>query len=175
KVWFGRNRFGETVDLEDMTYGEVVRRMVDLLYVRHESRWIDASYKKFTGDFIHRVEERFTSKPGQASLLQDFGELESPYETVKRILAGYPEADTQIINAQDVQHFLMLCRRRGQKPPTFDLAQAQAERNFWKARAVTQGASEEEWDVVPEGVRDDLVADFRIDPDDLLLPPEDDF
>ncbi|KAL9947011.1 hypothetical protein D7B24_008910 [Verticillium nonalfalfae] len=119
KVWFGRNRFGETVDLEDMTYGEVVRRMVDLLYVRHESRWIDASYKKFTGDFIHRVEERFTSKPGQASLLQDFGELESPYETVKRILAGYPEADTQIINAQDVQHFLMLCQRRGQKPPTF--------------------------------------------------------
>ncbi|CRK20752.1 hypothetical protein BN1708_017817, partial [Verticillium longisporum] len=77
------------------------------------------SYKKFTGDFIHRVEERFTSKPGQASLLQDFGELESPYETVKRILAGYPEADTQIINAQDVQHFLMLCQRRGQKPPTF--------------------------------------------------------
>ncbi|KAG7116737.1 hypothetical protein HYQ44_006364 [Verticillium longisporum] len=58
---------------------------------------------------------------------------------------------------------------------TEDLAQAQAERNFWKARAVTQGASEEEWDVVPEGVRDDLVADFRIDPDDLLLPPEDDF
>ncbi|EGY13952.1 uncharacterized protein VDAG_00634 [Verticillium dahliae VdLs.17] len=58
---------------------------------------------------------------------------------------------------------------------TEDLAQAQAERNFWKARAVTRGASEEEWDVVPEGVRDDLVADFRIDPDDLLLPPEDDF
>ncbi|KAG7107727.1 hypothetical protein HYQ45_014826 [Verticillium longisporum] len=58
---------------------------------------------------------------------------------------------------------------------TEDLAQAQAERNFWKARAVTQGASEEEWDAVPEGVRDDLVADFRIDPDDLLLPPEDDF
>ncbi|EEY14913.1 predicted protein [Verticillium alfalfae VaMs.102] len=58
---------------------------------------------------------------------------------------------------------------------TEDLAQAQAERNFWKARAVNQGASEEEWDAVPEGLRDDLVADFRIDPDDLLLPPEDDF
>ncbi|KAL9942398.1 hypothetical protein D7B24_003413 [Verticillium nonalfalfae] len=59
---------------------------------------------------------------------------------------------------------------------TEDLAQAQAERNFWKVRAVTQGASEEEWDAVPESLRDDLVADFRIDPDDLLLPPpEDDF
>jgi fatty acid synthase subunit beta len=52
KVWFGRNKEGETVDLEDMTYGEVVRRMVDLMYVKHESRWIDKSYEKLTGDFI---------------------------------------------------------------------------------------------------------------------------
>lgn len=119
KVWFGRNRAGQSVDLEDMTYGEVVRRMADLLYVKHESRWIDPSFKKLTGDFLHRVEERFTSTAGKASLLQDFSELESPFDTVDRILAGYPEAETQIINAQDVQHFLMLCKRRGQKPVTF--------------------------------------------------------
>ena len=61
KVWFGRNKAGETVDLEDMTYGEVVRRLVDLLYVKHEARWIDKSYTKLTGDFIYRVEERFTT------------------------------------------------------------------------------------------------------------------
>ncbi|KAL2754260.1 hypothetical protein ACRALDRAFT_1063159 [Sodiomyces alcalophilus JCM 7366] len=119
KVWFGRNKAGEAVDLEDMTYGEVVRRMVDLLYVKHESRWIDPSFKKLTGDFIHRVEERFTSARNHASLLQDFGELDNPFEAVDRILASYPEAETQIINAQDVQHFLMLCQRRGQKPVTF--------------------------------------------------------
>ncbi|KAM0328181.1 hypothetical protein ACHAQA_005588 [Verticillium albo-atrum] len=58
---------------------------------------------------------------------------------------------------------------------TEDLAQAQAERNFWQARAVAQGADADEWKDAPEGVKDDLVADFRIDPDDLLLPPEDDF
>ncbi|TVY42212.1 Fatty acid synthase subunit beta [Lachnellula occidentalis] len=119
KVWFGRNRAGETVDLEDMTYAEVVRRMVDLMFVKHEARWIDASYEKLTGDFIRRVEERFTKGQGKPSLLQSYSELDNPYPTVKKILAAYPEAETQLINAQDVQHFLLLCQRRGQKPTTF--------------------------------------------------------
>lgn len=119
KVWFGRNKAGETVDLEDMTYNEVVRRLVDLLYVKHESRWIDPSYKKLTGDFIRRVEERFTTGAGKPSLLQNYSDLEEPFSAIDRILAAYPEADAQLINAQDAQHFLLLCQRRGQKPTTF--------------------------------------------------------
>ncbi|KAF4627357.1 hypothetical protein G7Y89_g10799 [Cudoniella acicularis] len=119
KVWFGRNKAGETVDLEDMTYAEVVRRMVDLMYVKHEARWIDKSYEKLTGDFIRRVEERFTTSSGKPSLLQSYSELDNPYPTVIRILAAYPDSETQLINAQDVQHFLLLCQRRGQKPTTF--------------------------------------------------------
>lgn len=119
KVWFGCNKKGESVDLEDMTYAEVVRRLVDLLYVKHQSRWIDGSFAKLTGDFIHRVEERFTHASGNASLLQNYSDLDEPFETVNKILAAYPEAETQIINAQDVQHFLLLCMRPGQKPVTF--------------------------------------------------------
>ncbi|KAJ5537907.1 Fatty acid synthase subunit beta [Penicillium frequentans] len=119
KVWFGRNAAGETVDLEDMTYAEVAHRMVDLMYVKHESRWIDDSLKRLTGDFLRRVEERFTTADGQASLLQNYSELNTPYPAVDNILAAYPEAATQLINAQDVQHFLLLCQRRGQKPVPF--------------------------------------------------------
>lgn len=119
KVWFGRNAAGETVDLEDMTYAEVVRRMVDLMYVKHESRWIDVSLQRLTGDFLRRVEERFTTADGQASLLQNYSELDAPYPAVDNILAAYPEAAFQLINAQDVQHFLLLCQRRGQKPVPF--------------------------------------------------------
>jgi fatty acid synthase subunit beta len=119
KVWFGKNKEGKTVDLEDMTYGEVVRRMVELLYVKDEARWIDPSFAKLTGDFIHRVEERFTTSPGQPSHLQSYADLNEPYSAVERILSHYPEAETQLINAQDVQHFLLLCQRRGQKPVTF--------------------------------------------------------
>ncbi|KAJ5819648.1 hypothetical protein N7474_005239 [Penicillium riverlandense] len=119
KVWFGRNAAGEAVDLEDMTYTEVIHRMVDLMYVKHESRWIDDSLKRLTGDFLRRVEERFTTTEGQASLLQNYSELDTPYPAVDKILAVYPEAASQLINAQDVQHFLLLCQRRGQKPVPF--------------------------------------------------------
>lgn len=118
KVWFGQNKHGESVDLEDMTYAEVVQRMVDLMYVKHQDRWIDQSLKRLTGDFIRRVEERF-SKSNVESLIQTYEELNAPYETVEKVFKAYPEATEQLINAQDVQHFLMLCQRRGQKPVPF--------------------------------------------------------
>lgn len=119
KVWFGRNATGESVDLEDMTYGEVIRRMVDLMYVKHQSRWIDQSLRNLTVDFMRRVEERFTTDAGRASMIQSYAELEEPYPMVEKFLAAYPTAQTQLINAQDVQHFLLLCQRRGQKPVPF--------------------------------------------------------
>ena len=119
KVWFGRNFSGQVVDLEDMTYGEVLKRMVDLMYVKHESRWIDQSLERLTGDFIRRLEERFTAAPGKSSLVQSYSELDEPYKVVDSVLDAYPEANDQLINAQDVQHFLLLCQRRGQKPVPF--------------------------------------------------------
>ncbi|KAK3078536.1 hypothetical protein LTS18_007263, partial [Coniosporium uncinatum] len=119
KVWFGRNSAGESVDLEDMTYGEVVHRMVDLMFVKHEKRWIDKSLEKLTGDFIRRVEERFAAGVDRPSLIQSYSELDNPFPVVERVLQEYPEAEKQLINAQDVQHFLMLCQRRGQKPVPF--------------------------------------------------------
>ncbi|KAI9783022.1 MAG: beta subunit of fatty acid synthetase [Peltula sp. TS41687] len=119
KVWFGRSTAGETVDLEDMTYGEVVRRMVDLMFVKHESRWIDRSLEKLTGDFIRRVEERFTQDAGKASLVQNYNDLDDPYPMIEKVLSAYPQSTKQLISAQDVQYFLLLCQRRGQKPVPF--------------------------------------------------------
>ncbi|MCJ1264210.1 beta subunit of fatty acid synthetase [Lobaria immixta] len=119
KVWFGRNAAGEVVDLEDMTYGEIVRRMVDLMFVKHESRWIDQSLERLTGDFIRRLEERFIPTTGKPSLVQNYSELDEPYAVVDKLLKTYPEANSQLVNAQDVQHFLLLCQRRGQKPVPF--------------------------------------------------------
>lgn len=119
KVWFGRNAAGEVVDLEDMTYGEIVRRMVDLMYVKHESRWIDQSLQRLTGDFIRRLEERFVPTSKKPSLIQNYSELTDPYVVIDKVLELYPEARSQPVNAQDVQHFLLLCQRRGQKPVPF--------------------------------------------------------
>ncbi|KAI5360752.1 Putative Acyl transferase domain superfamily, maoC-like dehydratase domain, fatty acid synthase [Septoria linicola] len=119
KPWFGRNKAGECVDLEDMTYGEVLRRMVDLMYIKHQKRWIDKSLARLTGDFIRRMEERFAEANGAGSFIQNYTELEDPFGIVSKVLESYPEADVQLINAQDVQHFLLLCQRRGQKPTPF--------------------------------------------------------
>lgn len=119
KPWFGKTAAGEAVDLDDMTYAEVVRRMVELMYVKHESRWIDITLRNLTGDFIRRVEERFAAGKTQPSLLQSYSDLEKPFTTVERILDSYPDAKTQLVNSQDVQHFLNLCQRVIQKPVPF--------------------------------------------------------
>ncbi|KAI4197359.1 MAG: hypothetical protein LQ350_005980 [Teloschistes chrysophthalmus] len=119
KVWFGRNAAGEVVDLEDMTYSEIVHRMVDLMYVKHESRWIDRSLANLTGDFIRRLEERFTGVSGKPSVLQSYSELNDPYPFIQSVFKAYPESQAQLVSAQDVQHFLLLCQRRGQKPVPF--------------------------------------------------------
>ena len=119
KVWFGRNAEGQVVDLEDMTYYEVVSRMIDLMYVKHESRWIDASLLRLTADFIQRVEERFATKASQPSIIEAYSDLDQPDSVLQKLGKTYPEANNQLIGAQDVQHFLLLCQRRGQKPVPF--------------------------------------------------------
>jgi fatty acid synthase subunit beta, fungi type len=124
KPWFGLNSAGKPCDLDEMTYGEVIRRCVDLMYVKHQSRWIDFTLKKLTGTFIRRVEERFATDSGASSIIQNFNDLDNPFPVVDKVLAAYPEADEQLMNAQDVQFFLQCCMNPIQKPvpfvPVFD-------------------------------------------------------
>ncbi|RPB05353.1 hypothetical protein L873DRAFT_1785580 [Choiromyces venosus 120613-1] len=119
KTWFGRNSNGEAVDLEDMTSAEVFRRMVELMYIKHESHLINPSLKRLTGDFIQHIEERFTLAEGPACLLQNYTHLDDPFASTEKILAHYLEAHTQLLNAQDMQHFLLLCQQRRQKSLPF--------------------------------------------------------
>jgi fatty acid synthase subunit beta, fungi type len=124
KPWFGRNSSGKPCDLEEMTYGEVIDRCVELMYVKHQSRWIDVTLRNFTGTFIRRVEERFTSKSGVSSVIQNFNDLKDPFPVVSKVFEEYPECKNQLLNAQDVQYFLQCCLNPLQKPvpfvPVFD-------------------------------------------------------
>ena len=147
KVWFGRNQAGEVVDLEDMTYAEVVRRLVDLMYVKHESRWIDPSLSRLTADFIHRVEERFTTAKPRPSILQTTTDLNEPSTVVEKLVQAYPECTEQLINAQDVQHFLMLCQRRGQKPVPFVPVLDENFEFFFKKDSLWQSEDLEAWSI----------------------------
>lgn len=118
KVWFGRNELGEVVDLQDMTYAEVLRRLIELLYVRAESRWIDTSYIRLAVDFVNRMQGRLGSKNKASESQQEFN-LQKPLEAIPKILERYPNAAKQVITFDDARYFILLCQRPGQKPVTF--------------------------------------------------------
>ncbi|KAJ2562015.1 fatty acid synthase alpha subunit Lsd1 [Coemansia sp. RSA 1822] len=118
KPWFGKKADGTTVDLEEMTYAEVAVRLIEVLYVKHQARWIDVTMRNLVGDYLLRLEERFTSHEGPA-LLQSFTQIDDPLTSIASILDAYPECHTQLLTSEDVQFFINLCLRPGQKPVPF--------------------------------------------------------
>jgi fatty acid synthase subunit alpha, fungi type len=123
KPWFGWKKDGSVVsDLGDMTYEETVLRMVRLMFVAHQKRWVDTSLRNLLGDWLRRVEERFAgviwvgNKP---SLLQNFSSLDDPLPFVETFFAKYPLAAEQLLAAEDRAYFLAILQRPGQKPVPF--------------------------------------------------------
>ncbi|KAF5864599.1 hypothetical protein ETB97_007157 [Aspergillus alliaceus] len=134
KVWFGRDGQGKVVDLEEMTYAEVIRRLVELTFVSAEGRWIDPSFQQLLYDFLLRVDARIgrATEKEQSPANKDEGgtqilsciamSMESlcdPQAAIEAFLQENPNATDQLIGTQDAQYFLHLCRRRGQKPVPF--------------------------------------------------------
>lgn len=114
KPWFGLNMSGEMVDVEDMTYFEVVSRLISLMYVKHQAKWIHSSYQTLVLDFICRVEERL---PQVRTLDLELGC--DPERLLAEFSRSYPSAESELLHPDDVSFFFGLCRRRGQKPVNF--------------------------------------------------------
>jgi fatty acid synthase subunit beta len=115
---FGAKTDGSTCDLADMTYAEVNARLVRLMYVAHEKRWIDPSLRNLVGDWIRRVEERLSNVNSgslKVSALQSYSELNEPEAFLKKFLEQYPAAEDQILASADVAYFLAITQRPGQK------------------------------------------------------------
>ena len=121
KPWFGEKADGTVVsDLGTMTYEEITRRMVRLMFVSKQSRWVDISLRNLTGDWLRRVEERFAGVYGKReSMLQSFNALDSPQEFLASFFKAYPAASTRLVAAEDKAYFLTICQRPGQKPVPF--------------------------------------------------------
>ena len=123
KPWFGWKKDGSiAIDLGDMTYEETVLRMVRLMFVSHEKRWVDNSLRNLTGDWLRRVEERFAGVNGggvKLSLLQNFSSLNDPLPFIKCFFEAYPLAAEQLLAAEDTAYFLAISQRSGQKPVPF--------------------------------------------------------
>ncbi|KAE8554462.1 hypothetical protein EYB25_003001 [Talaromyces marneffei] len=119
KPWFGKNTAGEAVQLKQMTYHEVVVRMVELMYISARGVWIDPSLQTLTGDFIRRVEERFATNTNNGFILSDNADLSAPQGVLDALVKAYPDITEHIITPLDVQFFLSLCLRPGKKPVPF--------------------------------------------------------
>jgi len=101
-----------------MTYAEVNARLVRLMYVAHEKRWIDPSLRNLTGDWIRRVEERLSNVNDsnvKVSVLQSYSELNEPEAFLQKFLEAFPAAKDQILASADVAYFLAISQRPGQK------------------------------------------------------------
>ncbi|KAI9439787.1 fatty acid synthase [Lactarius indigo] len=123
KPWFPAKKDGRAVeDLSDMTYEETVLRLVRLMYVAHEDRWLDLSLRNLTGDWLRRVEERFAGVNGggpKASILQSYSSLDKPSAFVSTFFEKYPVAKEQLLAHEDKSYFLNIAQRSGQKPAPF--------------------------------------------------------
>ncbi|KAI9505404.1 acyl transferase domain-containing protein [Coemansia spiralis] len=115
RPWFGKKADGRAVDLAEMTYAEVIDRMVELMYIGHQKRWVAVSYQDLVMEFADRLERRISSKLHVVPVSQDLVKAD-PAEYASLIVAQYPLAQTQLLASEDVQFFISMWRRRGQKP-----------------------------------------------------------
>lgn len=143
KVWFGQTTAGKPVDVQQMTYTEVLTRLIDLLYPNNIESWIDPSYKKFTRDFIRVLEETFGSRTRRNAVLQHIDQLDKPYQLLDDIFRSYPDTVNTIITAHDANSLLHLYRRRGQKPLPFILVLDETFEYWFKKDSLWQSESVE--------------------------------
>ncbi|KAJ2459216.1 fatty acid synthase alpha subunit Lsd1 [Coemansia sp. RSA 2424] len=118
RPWFARKADGRVADLEDMTYAETISRLVELMYVKHQRRWIHESYYRLAFDFVARAERRLGVDLPEMSIVSDL-QLVHPLELTQSFTESYPAAESLLLRSEDIQYFVGICKRRGQKPVPF--------------------------------------------------------
>ena len=113
-------------DLQQMTYSEVLNRMMDLMAIGRHDRyedgcWPDRSFRQRFADMLWRAEARLhLLQEGEfLSVLTKLSELDQPQDILKRFLKEYPSAHISKIHPADANYFVStICRRPG-KPVNF--------------------------------------------------------
>ncbi|KAJ2149607.1 fatty acid synthase alpha subunit Lsd1, partial [Coemansia sp. RSA 637] len=118
RPWFGRKTDGRVVDLEEMTYTEVIGRAVELMYIQHQRQWTHESQRTIVIEFVERCECRMSRHVLGAPITVMLGDID-PSEYADLVSNVYPEAATTTLLSEDAEFFKMLCKRRGQKSPMF--------------------------------------------------------
>ena len=112
--------------VQNMTYEELLRRMLSLLAVGTHDRyedgiWPDTSFRERFADMLWRTEARLhPQQEGEfTSILSQLKELDQPEVIFNRFLAVYPNAKNTLIHPADAEFFFTsICKRPG-KPVNF--------------------------------------------------------
>ncbi|KAJ2125831.1 fatty acid synthase alpha subunit Lsd1 [Coemansia sp. RSA 720] len=118
RPWFGQKIDGSVADLEQMTYIEVISRAVELMYNKSQKCWIHRSYFRLVVDFINRSERQLCT-PDQSAPMTALLDKVEPICYVNVVCEIYPEFKTRLLTSEDIQFFVYLCKRQGQKSPPF--------------------------------------------------------
>jgi len=131
RVYFGKKSDGRTADLNEMTYAEVLKRMIDIMFSREYQQWIHSSYQQRFELFAKRTMERLYSANSQSSpVLNDSVISTKPDDFFSGYVQRYPSSTSQLLTEEDVDYFINLCKERGKKPVNF-IPAIDKEFQFW--------------------------------------------
>ncbi|KAL4898957.1 putative sterigmatocystin biosynthesis fatty acid synthase subunit beta [Aspergillus multicolor] len=112
RPWFAHTDDGKPVEMEDLTYRQVLRRLCQLMYVYRQGRWIDPSYLGLVHDFLRLAH-------GRLGLESSFPLTTDPVELQASFNTAYGTLGEQILYPEDVARLINLFGRQGQKPVPF--------------------------------------------------------
>ncbi|KAL4789031.1 acyl transferase domain-containing protein [Aspergillus venezuelensis] len=110
RPWFAMRGNGEPTELADLSYRQVLYRLCELMFVRHQSRWLDASYLDVVHYFIRLVQARFGST---VPLSDDPTLLQTAFD------AAYGSQADKALYPDDLSRLVALFRQPGKKPVPF--------------------------------------------------------
>ncbi|PVH99334.1 fatty acid synthase [Periconia macrospinosa] len=112
RPWFGKKADGTPCEILEMTYLEVAKRLIELMFAR---KWIDPSYQTLTERFLERMEARLADgNIGARRLYMEDGRV-----VPEHIEVAFPCSSMTLICPEDRDYFLQLCRSPGMKPVPF--------------------------------------------------------
>lgn len=129
KPYFGRKRDGSVCEVEDMTYAEVLERMVQLMHIKNggdkagrlaPTRWIDPTYASRVMLMMQRSAARLAKDKMDKVVPSNKLLMEDPDKAIADFLVAIPALEDSLMADDDVTYFLDLCKvpTRG-KPVNF--------------------------------------------------------
>ena len=125
KPYFGCTANSQNARIVDMTYKEVLDRMLHCMFVRaaagrQEGRWIHSTYRTRVILFLKRTVDRFyREQEGDAEDATSLVDLGSdPSKSIADLAERYPAIAHTLVTCEDSDYFIHICKTGG-KPVNF--------------------------------------------------------